>query len=107
MFVDAVVWSFAPGGRESARRCAEEVVLPALRRLPGFHRYYAVRCGRDVMLTVILYGTRADAEAGFHTLLPLLRAQYGDLVEGLERFAGEVELAGSCEGGDAVGGAAG
>ena len=55
-------YSFSGDGQDLSRR-AEEGILPILQAQPGF-KAYTVAIGDDEVLSLSVWDTRADAEAG-------------------------------------------
>src|SRR5690349_19848318 len=92
MYASVVIWSFTPGTIEDVSGFAQDTVAPALRAQPGFRQYFTVRSSADAHVCVILHDTQEQAEAGFRAILPLLRAHHGQVVEGMARYAGAVEV---------------
>lgn len=92
MYASVVIWSFVPGTLDDVSGYTEDLLAPVLRAQPGFRQYFVIRSSADAHVSVILHDTRDQAEAGFREILPLLRARHGHLVEGLARYAGDVEV---------------
>ncbi|HET8627459.1 MAG TPA: antibiotic biosynthesis monooxygenase [Thermomicrobiales bacterium] len=93
MFASVVAWTFKPGSADEVRRRNLDMLIPEVTRAPGFRQYYAIRSGPDAYVTVIFYDDRERAEAALQHLTPLIREQQGHLLAGMERYAGEVEVA--------------
>src|SRR5581483_3317519 len=92
MYATAVAWSYRPGAAAEVRRVEREILMPAARRLAGFRRRWVLPTGADAFLTFALYDSRAEAEAAFAALAPLIRAHLGPLIEAMQRYGGEVEI---------------
>jgi hypothetical protein len=95
MYASVIVWTYAPAALGDVRGYVQEAVLPLVRAQPGFRNYYALRTGRDAYITILIHDTQSNAEAAHRQLLPVLRRYQGELVEGMNRYAGEVEAAAS------------
>jgi len=92
MYVSSVLWRFKAGGRERVAQVLEEQILPTVRQVAGLRHVYIAPTDADTWLSVLLYDSQAQAEAGLATLVPVVRQHMGDTVEGMERHAGEVTL---------------
>ena len=83
---------FKSGQTESARKAAEEHLLPVLKTLPGFLRYYAVQTGENTAVTISAWQSRQDAEGGLPRVAQVVQEAAGQYIENLEREQGEVVL---------------
>ena len=92
MFAPVTAWSFADGSGDGSYRRERDVILPVHTAQPGFCGYFAVRTGRDELLTIALYESREHAEDAYRALAPLWRREHGPDLDGLQRFAGVVEM---------------
>ena len=73
-------YGFSGDGQDLARR-AEEGILPVLKSQPGF-RAYSVAIGDGEVLSLSVWDTRADAEAGSEVVATWVA----------ENMAGELDL---------------
>jgi len=97
MYASVLNVTFHPGGVEAALPAFHEQVAPAYTSVEGFQHYYVVRTGDTTAVTLLLFDTQAQAEAGVERLLPLVQQALGDHVASMERHWGEVivDLGGS------------
>src|SRR5262245_44303765 len=93
MYASVIVWTYAPDALGDVRGYVHDAVLPLVQGQPGFRQYYALRTGRDAYVTILIHDSHAHAEAAHRQLLPVLRRYQGELVEGMDRYAGEIEAA--------------
>jgi hypothetical protein len=81
-------YSFSGDGNDLARR-AEEGILPILKSQPGF-KAYSVAIGDGEVLSLSVWDTRADAEAGSEVVaswvaenmtgIDLINVRYGEIM---------------------------
>jgi hypothetical protein len=80
MYAIVVAWTYRSGAGAEVRRVERELLLPVARRQAGFRRRMVLPTGADAFLTFALYDSRAEAEAAFAALTPLIRAHLGPLI---------------------------
>jgi heme-degrading monooxygenase HmoA len=79
----------ASGDPNALARKAEEGILPQFRELHGFRSYSVAIDGNDV-LSLSVWDTRADAEAGSEIAAEFVRTQMAGQLELIEKRFGEV-----------------
>jgi hypothetical protein len=89
MYVSSMLWKFKPGSHDHVRTAIQDQLLPVVRQVEGLRHWYVVPVGGDTWLTVLLYDSQAQAEAGLSSLTPIAREALGDALESMDRHAGE------------------
>jgi len=94
MYMSSTLWTFKPGMSNRVHQVIKDQILPAVRRTPGVHDVYVAPAEGDTWLSVLFYESQAQAEEGVKALVPVVHQHMGDIIEGMERHAGEVTLEG-------------
>ncbi|MBI4200928.1 MAG: hypothetical protein HY531_01400 [Chloroflexi bacterium] len=92
MYASAVAWNFKPGSQDLVRQVSLEVLIPAIKAQPGFRHFLSVRTRSDSWMMIILFDIKAHQDAALAILNPLIRQHHGQIIEGMQRYAGEVEI---------------
>jgi quinol monooxygenase YgiN len=90
MYVSSMLWRFKPGTRDRVRKAIQDQVLPAVRQVEGLRHWYVAPVEEDSWVSVLLYDSQTQAEAGLSSLTPIARQAMGDELEGTQRHAGEI-----------------
>ena len=81
----------SPGSTAEIARRVEKEFVPIISGLPGFHEYYAIDAGNDVVVTVSIFHDRAGAEESNRRAAEWVKQALGSLLTTpLEFSTGEV-----------------
>jgi hypothetical protein len=94
MFVIARRFRLARGAAPEVTRRVRESFVPLLRDLPGFHQYYLLDGGPDVLISVRVFDGEHEAFASNETAAEWMRDHVMEFVKGVpEVMAGHVLVA--------------
>ncbi len=94
MFASVAKFRFARPLTTADFEANERVLVPLLKRQPGYRGYFEVSAGERESISITLWASQADAEQGLAAIRPQLMDLFGSAMDGPpERAFGEVQYA--------------